>query len=285
MIITRHKTDAWIKNNSVDVSVKDIHGDVTIHWHEFYEIELILDGSGIYSIDGIDYPIERGCLYFMSPSSFHRIHFTQNTKLINFMFSPDACDPYFLIGLFDASPHVFLRLSEENFHLIQMLAEEMLHTASIKYLSAMSDCILGKLQSLCMDTLHSGEHSEMQYALLWIQNHFREGINLESAAKIANYSPNYFGNKFKEYTGVTFKTYLLNLQFSLVVKMLQYTNLAVTEICWLCGFHDYANFTSQFKKRYGMTPKTYRQNGLPTKVTADCPEASSVLPTDNSLRK
>lgn len=258
MYISRHKIDTWINNNSVDVSIKDIEGPVDAHWHEFYEIELILDGEGTYSVDGIDYPIRRGCLFFMSPSSFHRICFTGTTRLINFMFTSDACDPDFLIGIFEKSPHIFLKLPEDTIHLIHTFAKDMLTTKSVKYLSAMTSCILGKLQQLTIGEPPNLRHAEMQYALLWIQNHFREGIRLEDAARIANYSPNYFGNKFKEYTGVTFKSYLLNLQFSLALKMLRHTSLSTTEICWQCGFRDYANFMLQFKKRFGMTPGEYR---------------------------
>lgn len=49
--------------NNIGASKKRINGDYSIHWHDFYEIEFILDGSGTYIIDGIDYPIKKGMLF------------------------------------------------------------------------------------------------------------------------------------------------------------------------------------------------------------------------------
>ena len=259
MQISRHRTDYWIKNDSVDVSIKDIEGPVAIHWHEFYEIELILSGGGIYHIDGIDYPINRGALFVMSPSSFHRIHFTENTRLINFMFTLDACDPAFLCDFFDTVPHVKMQLSEREIVFIHTLAAEMERTDSVKYLSAMMNSVLGKIQMLSKNALLPLENDPMQYAILYIQNHFKEDLLLSDVARIANYSPNYFGNKFKEYTGVTLKAYILSLRFTLAEQMLEHTALSVTEICYQCGFKDFSNFMTYFKKRHGMTPGAYRK--------------------------
>ena len=259
MQISRHKTNHWIKNDSVDVSIKDITGPVTIHWHEFYEIELILSGGGVYHIDGIDYPIERGALYVMSPSSFHRIHFTEDTRLINFMFTLDACDPAFLCGVFDTVPHVTMKLCDREIDFIHTLAKEMEHSDSVKYLSALMNSILGKIQLMHTKEAPQLQNGDMQYAILYIQNHFKEDLHLADVARIASYSPNYFGNKFKEYTGVTFKSYVMSLQFTLAEQMLEHTALSVTEISYQCGFKDFSNFMTYFKKRHGITPGEYRR--------------------------
>ena len=259
MAITRHRTDYWIKNDLVDVSIKDIVGPVAIHWHEFYEIELILEGAGIYNIDGIDYPIEKGSLFVMSPSSFHRIVFTENTRLINFMFTLEACEPSFLGGMFDALPHFTMKLSQSDIDFFHLLAKDMTETPSVKHLSVMMNCILSKTQRAHGIESALPQQDGMQYAVLYIQNHFRENLQLGEVAKIANYSTNYFGNKFKEYTGVTFKAYIANLQFALAESMLAYSDLSVSEICYSCGFTDFSNFMTYFKKRHGVPPKEYRR--------------------------
>lgn len=264
MLITRHKTNYWIKNNYIDISIKDICGPVDIHWHEFYEIELILDGTGIYNVDGIDYKIEKGSLFFMSPSSFHHINFTENTKLINFMFTLESCDMDFLCGIFDSAPHISINLFDFDMDFIHTLAKDTAKINSVKYQSAVLNCVLGKIQSLyaAYTTPTPIKDFKMQHAILYIQNHFKENITLRQVAETANYSPNYFGNKFKEYTGVTFKEYIMELKFSFAEKLLKKTNLSVSEICYSCGFNDFSNFMLYFKKRYGTTPKQYRDNHL-----------------------
>lgn len=258
-MISRHKTDFWIKNKSVDVSVKEISGPVDIHWHEFYELELILDGAGTYNIDGTDYKIEKGSLFFMSPSSFHHINFTENTRLINFMFTLEVCDFDFLCDMFDHSPHISLKIEETDISFIYTLAENMLTAGHGKYVSLLLNCILGKVQGIHTENIEPIKDSQMQYAMLYIQNHFRENLSLNEVASIANYTPNYFSNKFKEYTGTTFKKYIQDLQFSLAVNMLKKTNFSVTRICYHCGFRDFSNFMVVFKKRYGISPGKFRK--------------------------
>ena len=258
-MISRHRTDFWIKSNSIDVSVKDLRGNVEIHWHEFYEIELILDGAGIYNVDGIDYEIKPGALFFMSPSSVHHINFTKNTRLINFMFTSQVCELDFLCGLFSLFPHIYLNLVSKDVNFIHMIASEMVNTGYDKYLSAQLNCVLGKIKSIYPENTSGVKETNMQYALLYIQNHFKEKIRLEDVAAAANYTPNYFSNKFKEYTGVTFKRYIMDMQFSMAVNMLEKTELSVTEVCYNCGFRDFPNFMVCFRKRYGVTPKKYRE--------------------------
>ena len=260
MIISRHKIDYWIKNNSADISIKDICGPVDIHWHEFYEIELILEGGGIYNVDGIDYEIKKGALFFMSPSSMHHINFTQNTRLINFMFTLEECDFDFLCGIFNSVPHISMILSDADIEFIHMLAKDTIATDSVKYQATVLNCVLGKIQNLYSFKTSLVKDSQMQKAVLYIQNHFKENIKLKDVAEVANYSPNYFSNKFKEYMGISFKEYVMDLQFSLAEKMIEKTPLSVSEICYSCGFGDFSNFMVHFKKRYGTTPKKFRDN-------------------------
>lgn len=259
MSVSRHRTDYWIKNHNVDVSIKTISGHVDVHWHEFYEIELILYGAGTYNVDGIDYDISPGKLFLMSPSSYHYIDFTQDTEIINFMFVPDVGDRDFLCHIFSASPHVAMNLSESDTRFVYTLAENMVKNNFLPYLSYSINCLLGKLLLLHSPEPITTEDAQMKYAILYIHNHYRQNITLEDAANVAHYSQNYFGNKFKKYVGVPFKAYVTDLRFSLALKMLENTNLPSMEICYSCGFTDYSNFMYYFKKRYGMTPKEYRE--------------------------
>lgn len=263
METSRLCADYWIKNDSVDVSTKRLYGKVEEHWHEFYEIELIISGAGDYNIDGIDYPIQSGSLFMMSPSSFHHIDFTSDTEIINLMFATDVCDADFLCRLFRSEPHVTMRLSSEDVCFAKMLAEDMVKNDHVPYMIAALNCLIGKFLLLHEPEPLPVKDAQMQRAILYMQNHFREGVSLAEAARIAHYSPNYFGNRFKEYFGTTFKEYIMELRFTLARKMLVHTALSVTDICFSCGFADFSNFMYYFKKRHGMTPKAFRaKNGM-----------------------
>lgn len=214
-------------------------------------------------IDEIEYPLTSGSLFVMSPSSFHRPVFTKNTRLVNFMFTFEGCEPQFLMDIFHNRPHIALQLSQQDTHFLHILAQELeacfkgLETQDRKYPWLLLNSLLGKISGLCAKEHTLGE-SSVQYALLCIHNHFIENISLEEVAKIANYSPNYFSDIFKEYTDCTFKQYVINLRLSLAESLLKHTQLSIAQISERSGFHDLSNFMSAFKKRYGVTPKEYR---------------------------
>ena len=162
-------------------------------------------------------------------------------------------------GYFSQSPHIALQLSQQDTHFLHILAQELeacfkgLETQDRKYPWLLLNSLLGKISGLCAKEHTLGE-SSVQYALLYIHNHFIENISLEEVAKIANYSPNYFSDIFD----CTFKQYVINLRLSLAESLLKHTQLSIAQICERSGFHDLSNFMPAFKKRYGVTPKEYR---------------------------
>ena len=258
MVTERLQKEHWIKNDFVDISRKCLTGNVEEHWHEFYELELIVRGGGTYTIDGIAYPIRCGNLFLLSPSSFHRITFTEDTEIVNLMFAADVCNADFLCRLFCEEPHSVIRLYGAELNFVQTLLDDMVKNEYVPYLVAALDCLLGKLVLLSAPEPLPIKDAQMQRAILYVQNHFRENVTLAEAARLAHYSPNYFSNRFKTYFGVTFKEYILGLRFSLAEKMLERTGIPVTEICYSCGFADFSNFFAAFKKRYGATPREFR---------------------------
>ena len=265
MLIQRHSTEYWIKNSCVDFSIKNIKGNVTVHRHEFYEIELILDGTGTYNIDGVDYEIKAGSLFAMSPISFHHIKFTSDTKLINLMFTHDSCKMDFLSKLFVLQPHFVIDIKEKDMEFFKKLAEEATETIRIKgekqtpLIFSILDCYLAKITELLSSEKVYNSNDPIQYAIIYLHNHFTEKLYVESVAKIANYTPNYFCNQFKKFTGITFTKYLNGLRFSFAENLLKNTNSSVSQICMRCGFNDFSYFMKSFKLRYGVTPKQYRE--------------------------
>lgn len=263
-MVTRHATKMWIKNDNLDISIKDISGDVTVHWHEFYEIELILSGGGTYIIDDIPYSIRRGSLYLMSPISFHKIHFEGEVRLINMMFPVNFANKDFLFKIFGANPHFCTQISEEDILFFTTLAEDVVRcgeTEDLKeYLEAVLNCVLAKISLISGGGGKTCFISPVGRSILYIQDNLSEELSLESVSTVANYSPNYFSEVFKRETGLNFNAYVTELRLSFAQKLLRYSSLTVTEICYECGFHDYSNFMRCFKSHIGISPKKYRDN-------------------------
>lgn len=258
----------YLKNGIIQAACRNLERDWPPHRHEYYELELFLSGDGYDCIDGNQHRIQRGELYLMSPISFHSVHYDEPTKLINITFPIEMCDANVLAGLFSDKSYVNCHLSYNDISFIQVIANELIDClpgaqgasdADIGYLRGLLDCILRKVRRLSANASEMQEISPIQYAMLYIQNHFMEPLKLSEVSHVINYSPNYFNTRFKEYTGVSFKQYLSDLRFTVAKQMLERTDMSVAQISSECGFRDTSNFSTGFKQKYGLSPKFYRE--------------------------
>ena len=48
------------------------------HSHEFYELILIINGSGFYTADGRQYPLKKNTLIITHPGTVHRMDYTSD---------------------------------------------------------------------------------------------------------------------------------------------------------------------------------------------------------------
>ena len=61
----------------------------TMHWHEFYELEVVLSGQGRCILNGNTFEMKRGSISFLTPIDFHSVTTIEADpmEIINIMFS------------------------------------------------------------------------------------------------------------------------------------------------------------------------------------------------------
>jgi AraC-like DNA-binding protein len=94
----------------------------------------------------------------------------------------------------------------------------------------------------------------MQFLL---ENRFRQ-VSLEEASEKANLSKEAFCRFFKLRTRKTFTQYLQHLRINEAQKLLQETDLGVSEIAFRVGFENLSYFNRSFKSITGKTPREFR---------------------------
>ena len=67
----------------------------------------------------------------------------------------------------------------------------------------------------------------------------------------------YFLHKFKENTGMTVHTFLINKRLIEACEALK-RGASVTESFQVSGFSDYSSFLRNFRETYGVSPGKYR---------------------------
>jgi len=92
----------------------------------------------------------------------------------------------------------------------------------------------------------------------YIETHLGDPLCLSVLAKHSHVSEGYLSMQFKLHTGLTLRAYLLDRKINHAKSLLQ-EGMNVTEVCYLSGFNDYANFIRSFKSKTGMSPGKYKQ--------------------------
>jgi AraC-like DNA-binding protein len=94
----------------------------------------------------------------------------------------------------------------------------------------------------------------MQFLL---ENRFTP-ISLQDAASKANLSKEAFCRFFKLRTRKTFSQYLIQLRINEAKKLLQETDLGISEIAYRVGFENLSYFNRTFKTSTGLTPRGFK---------------------------
>lgn len=246
------KAEKHIPNRTLTASRKHFSGDCASHGHAFFEIEYVLNGSGVYVVNGQEYDICPGMLVFLSPAGIHAVR-NAEMELFNIMFEYESVQA---LPTLDTTV-LFLR-EEDRGLLTAFFGELTAHqNCDRPYALSLLQCVLHKLSSLA-DTVGATFPPYTQRAILFMLGHFQKGITLEETARHLGLSKAYFSDLFLRETGQNFKSYLDELRFSYAENLLMLTDLPVGEIFALAGFADYANFARRFKLRSGLTPTEYR---------------------------
>lgn len=100
----------------------------------------------------------------------------------------------------------------------------------------------------------------------FINSNLNESISLSELAKRFYLHPNHFIRFFKNKTGVTPVHYIKMRKMETAKRLLEDSDLSVTEIIEKIGENNLNNFSKQFKNYYGLSPRKYREFFLTTKI-------------------
>lgn len=114
------------------------------------------------------------------------------------------------------------------------------------------------------NAFHTGNHNrtELEKARIFMEENFRQPIQLKDIAAVTSLSPAYFHKQFKKYYDQTPGEYLLNIRLTAAKKMLSVTNTSMEEIALACGFSSHAYFNAVFKKHTGLPPLKYKNQAF-----------------------
>ncbi|WP_242830518.1 response regulator transcription factor [Desulfitobacterium hafniense] len=109
---------------------------------------------------------------------------------------------------------------------------------------------------------HGGNEGHHHYRemILQVMNHSLSdpAFSLGRLAEAINLSSGYLSTVFKQNFGIPFQEYLTTMRLERSKILLLVTSYKIYEIAEKVGFDDPSYFSTCFKKRYGLSPNSYR---------------------------
>lgn len=96
--------------------------------------------------------------------------------------------------------------------------------------------------------------TRIKKVLQYMSNHYKEPLTVQRMASMFNLSDMYFGNLFKQETGMSFRNFLTLIRINRAEEMLYSGEYKIHEIADACGFTDVFYFSRVFKKHRGLSP-------------------------------
>jgi AraC family transcriptional regulator len=110
-------------------------------------------------------------------------------------------------------------------------------------------------------------------SLTYIQAHLDGDLSLEALARVAGCSAPYFARRFAALTAETSKQYTSRLRLERAALQLVLLDDGILEIAMDCGFSCHETFSRAFRRRFGVAPRTFRDQGRPPAATGkDLPQ-------------
>ena len=233
-----------------------------LHWHDFFELEIVVSGTGTQIFNGKEYPIRSGTVIFSTPSDQHEIHTKTTTEIIVVQFDEHAIEKDSIDTFITSNEHFFYIDDKNTFELIVKLAE-YLKNCSSKCVAKIFSTIFTLLEPQKTNIVHSLKpHYTIQQAVVYLHSHFKESPRLKDVASLFYMNQNYFCSLFKEATGKNYKEYLLELKLNYAKQLLNNTDWKVSRIASECGYSSHSLFTSEFKKHTSISPAQYRNQKI-----------------------
>ena len=255
--------------------------DFPLHYHEEFEINLIINAKGAKRIIGDHIgEIDELELVLVGPNLPHcwTTHQCKNSIIseITIQFHKDLIDEkflrrnqlFFIKEMFEKAKQGIL-FSNFIANLVQKRIIELankqgflsvLELMSILHVLSTSNN-MQLLSGATFSNINKSYNSRrVEKVVDYLNQHFDKQISLATVANLANMTQVSFSRFFKQHTGNSFIDNLLEIRLGQASRLLIDTHLPISQIAFNCGFNNISNFNRIFKKKKGCTPKAFRED-------------------------
>ncbi|MDF2714377.1 MAG: transcriptional regulator, AraC family, partial [Paenibacillus sp.] len=243
-----------------------------LHYHEFGELALFIDGTGFQSINGVRHRVQAGTVSLVLPSQMHVIDSDPEHPVrkygccfdmqLVFGSGDDNDLSHLLYGVGVHTPS-FVDLNQAQTEQMKDIMEQLLNESVQTDKVGRRHMIRAKLIEALLIFLRSGmeqardEGSELSGSLWkimhYIHTHHQSNLTLEELCSTFNLTASHVSRLLKKHTGQGFMENLHRLRVESAATMLLHTTLPIIDIAYNTGFESLNTFGRVFRKMKGMS--------------------------------
>ncbi|MCI8416608.1 MAG: helix-turn-helix transcriptional regulator [Lachnospiraceae bacterium] len=252
-----------------------------MHYHDFYEVIIYMGEDMTYLLEEKEYPIRGGDVILCRMFENHMLLCRENEGHQRISL---GIDPKILGQLSTREANLFQIFSKKNpgYPILHLEMEAFYDYLKIaEHFQRLQACtgpekkilerglVIQALGFLFRDSLRGrqlgqsddGHIQKVSEILEFVEKNLEQELPLEHIAREFNYSVSHICRLFREVTGNTLTSYIIEKRISLARQLL-YGNAPIVEIAQKCGFRNYSNFYKMFRKSMGIGPEEYRNQKI-----------------------
>lgn len=253
---------------------REYPGPCPKHYHEKWEMMLIVEGKVLNIINDVNYECHKGDIFFCGPPHKHEIKRLTTPHLHWDLYCSDE-EMRILCNAFNDS--LYKRLNSSNplfFSLKPPIFDQIIAKLqklkmldgfdySVQTKQAIANAVLSFVLSYYVENTYIRDSAIPSWFYEFIDNLQNRDVFSCSVAEIIDktgYSHTQFSKLFKQFTGITLIEHVMNLRLEYACTRLTTSNDSVLQISSQSGYDSLSFFTKIFKKKFGISPLQYRKN-------------------------
>ena len=121
--------------------------------------------------------------------------------------------------------------------------------------------LISERQKKTVSISHNSKSLEkMKTVLKYVEEHYTEKLTIDDMAKLTFYSKSHFMKFFKVNMGTGFTEYLNDYRLTMAARLLKSSDESILMIAEESGFDNLSYFNRIFKRKYGVSPGSYRKS-------------------------
>ena len=231
-----------------------------------YLIHYVMDGKGVFTIDGQEYPLRAGYGFLIEPDemTFYQADEAEPWTYVWAGFS-GAQAPGIVqsMGLNKKYPVFWSDKGDELYQCVRDMMEHSTYSVENELrrngeLSIFLSLIAGNVS---VQESHDGNKANtyVERAIEFVYNNYYNPIRVTDMADYVCVNRSYLYTLFRSQIGMSPQQFLTMFRVAKAAQLLQITDLSIESVAISCGYSDPMVFSKIFRQTRGMAPSVYRR--------------------------